>query len=134
MNAKEVQRAKNQLISSLLMNVESKLARLEDLGRQIQCQGKITTIDEMVDKINRLTIKDLQNVAEKVLTGKVITSNGGTSLGLPSIVMQGERETFGDVEFILRRYGLGNYKGPEITEPRDFSSNQNEKKKKSRWF
>ena len=71
---------------------------------------KITTIDEMVDKINRLTIKDLQNVAEKVLTGKVITSNGGTSLGLPSIVMQGERETFGDVEFILRRYGLGNYK------------------------
>lgn len=134
MNAKEVKRAKNQLISSLLMNVESKLARLEDLGRQIQCQGKITTIDEMVDKINRLTIKDLQNVAEKVLTGKVITSNGGTSSGLPSIVMQGERETFGDVEFILRRYGLGNYKGPEITEPRDFSSNQNEKKKKSRWF
>ncbi|CAK9435339.1 uncharacterized protein LODBEIA_P56960 [Lodderomyces beijingensis] len=33
---KEVQRAKNQLASAVLMNVESKLARLEDLGRQVQ--------------------------------------------------------------------------------------------------
>ena len=126
MNEKEVKRAKNQLTSSVLMNVESRLAKLEDLGRQIQCQGKITTIDEMVEKINRVSMKDLRSVAEKVFTGNVKTS--GTSTGMPSVVMQGEREAFGDVEFILRKYGLGKYTGPEITEPRDFSA------KKSRWF
>ena len=55
------------------MNVESRLAKLEDLGRQIQCQGKITTVDEMVEKINRLTSSDLKNVLEKVITGNVVT-------------------------------------------------------------
>ncbi|EMG46350.1 MAS2 Mitochondrial-processing peptidase subunit alpha [Candida maltosa Xu316] len=126
-NNRELKRAKNQLISSLLMNVESRLAKLEDLGRQIQCQGKITSIDEMVEKISNITIKDIQNVSEKVLTGNVVTS--GTSSGTPSVVMQGEREAFGDVEYILRQYGLGKFSGPEITEPRDFAP-----KKKKGWF
>ncbi|CAI5760116.1 unnamed protein product [Candida verbasci] len=113
----EFKRAKNQLISSLLMNVESRLARLEDLGRQIQVQGKITTIDEMVKKIENLSIKDVTNVAEKVLTGNVVTK--GNSSGLPSVAMQGDREVFGDVEYIMRRYGLGKFEG-ELNEPRDF--------------
>lgn len=65
LNEQEVKRAKNQLTSSILMNVESRLAKLEDLGRQVQCQGKVTSIDEMVEKIKALTSRDLQNVAEK---------------------------------------------------------------------
>ena len=116
---KEVKRAKNQLISSLLMNIESKLARLEDLGRQIQCQNKITTIDEMIQKIESLSLEDLRVVAEKVLTGSVITK--GISSGQPTVVMQGDRASFGDVEFILRHYGLGKFQGPPLEEPRDFS-------------
>ncbi|KAI5964178.1 MAS2 [Candida pseudojiufengensis] len=122
----ELKRAKNQLTSSILMNVESRLAKLEDLGRQIQCQGKVTTIDEMVEKIKSLSLKDIRNIAEKVLTGNVITSEGLSS-GQPSIVMQGDRESFGDVEYILRKYGLGKFNGPEIKEPRNFS-------KKKSWF
>lgn len=91
----EVERAKNQLISSLLMNVESKLASLEDLGRQIQCQGKLTTVDEMIAKISKLTGADLQAVAKKVFLGK------------PAVVLQGDREAFGDVDAVLRESGLG---------------------------
>ncbi|CUM68273.1 uncharacterized protein PRCAT00005995001 [Priceomyces carsonii] len=127
----EVKRAKNQLTSSLLMNLESKLAALEDLGRQIQCQGKITTVDEMIQKIESLDINDLRNVARKVLTGSVV--NQGSSSGRPSIVMQGDRAAFGDVEFILQHFGLGKYDGPPLLEPRDFSKGS-KSKLFGKWF
>lgn len=130
LNEKEVARAKNQLISSLLMNLESKLAELEDLGRQIQSQGKLTLIDEMIAKIERLTPADLRSVAEKVLTGNVITK--GISSGLPTVVMQGDRERFGDVEFIMRHFGLGKYEGPQLEEPREYTVEG--KPKKASWF
>ncbi|CCE85844.1 Piso0_005480 [Millerozyma farinosa CBS 7064] len=125
----EVKRAKNQLISSLLMNVESKLAALEDLGRQIQCQSKLTTVDEMIEKIERLSVDDLRRVAEKVLTGNVKTK--GISTGRPSVVLQGDRGAFGDVEFVIRHFGLGKFEGPPLTEPRDFTSGFDKLKK---WF
>ncbi|KAG7196143.1 Mitochondrial-processing peptidase subunit alpha [Scheffersomyces spartinae] len=130
LNEKEVARAKNQLISSLLMNLESKLAELEDLGRQIQSQGKLTLIDEMISKIERLTPADLRNVAEKVLTGNTV--NKGISTGLPTVVMQGDRERFGDVEFIMRHFGLGKYPGPQLEEPREYTAEG--KPKKEGWF
>lgn len=91
----EFNRAKNQLISNLLYNVESKLAALEDLGRQIQCQNKLVSIDEMIEKINDLTIPQLTNVIEKLVSGK------------PSIAMQGDREAFGDLDYVLAHFGLG---------------------------
>ncbi|KAK6458817.1 mitochondrial processing peptidase alpha subunit mitochondrial precursor [Scheffersomyces xylosifermentans] len=128
---KEVKRAKNQLVSSLLMNVESKLAKLEDLGRQIQCQNKITSIDEMIQKIEALSVEDLRKVAEKVLTGSVVTK--GISSGTPTVVMQGDRESFGDVEYILRHFGLGKFSGPPLDEPRDFSK-VSKQKKFGKWF
>lgn len=101
----ELNRAKNQLISLLLMNVELKLMALEDLGRQIQCQGKLTTIDEMVARIESLSIRDVTNVAYKVLTGNVVTK--GVSSGKPSIVVQGDLDTIGDVELAVAAFGLG---------------------------
>ncbi|CAH2351219.1 mitochondrial-processing peptidase subunit alpha [[Candida] railenensis] len=101
----ELQRAKNQLISSLLMNVESKLSALEDLGRQIQCQGKLTTIDEMVNKIENLSVKDVRDVAYKVLTGNVVTK--GVSSGKPSVVVQGDENVIGDVDKTISACGLG---------------------------
>lgn len=127
---KEVRRAKNQLISSLLMNVESKIAKLEDLGRQIQCQNKVTSIDEMIEKIEKLTVDDLRKVATKIFTGNVVTK--GESSGRPSVVMQGERESFGDVEYVLRYFGLGKFPGPELMSPRPVSEIL--KPKRGRWF
>lgn len=113
----ELRRAKNQLISSLLMNVESKLAALEDIGRQVQCQGKVTSVDEMVEKIEKLELKDIREVAQKVLLG----NGNGPQLAKPTVVMQGDRAQFGDVEFVLRYFGLGKWEGPQPQEPRDYS-------------
>ena len=70
----------------------------------------------------------MKNVLEKVITGNVVTK--GVSSGLPSVVMQGERESFGDVEFWLRHYGLGKFSGPELTQPRDFTKEKENKKEK----
>ncbi|KAF5092919.1 hypothetical protein D0Z03_002633 [Geotrichum reessii] len=101
----EVQRAKNQLRSSLLMNLESKMVQLEDMGRQIQVQGHKIPVQEMCDKIDRLTVEDIQRVAKRVLTGN--SNNPGRGNGRPTIVIEGRRETFGDVEGVIKRYGLG---------------------------
>ncbi|OVF10155.1 putative mitochondrial-processing protease subunit [Clavispora lusitaniae] len=119
----ELRRAKNQLVSSLLMNVESKLAALEDIGRQVQCQGKVTSVDEMVEHIERLTVADVRAVAQKVLQGL----GNGEGSATPTVVMQGDRAPFGDVEFVLRYFGLGRWKGEAPQEPRDYS-------KRRRWF
>lgn len=116
----ELRRAKNQLTSALLMNVESKLAALEDIGRQVQCQGKVTSVDEMVEKIEALTIKDVQDVARKVLLG----NGNGEQLARPTVVMQGDRAQFGDVEFVLRYFGLGKWDGAMPLGPRDYSKPQ----------
>lgn len=101
----EVSRAKNQLKSSLLMNLESKLVELEDMGRQVQLRNSKVPVDEMIEKIEKLTTGDITRVAQTVFTGSV--GNEGKGSGKPTIVMQGKRDAFGNVEEVLRRYGLG---------------------------
>lgn len=95
----EFNRAKTQLVSTLLYNVESKLAALEDLGRQIQCQNKLVSIDEMIEKINALTIEDIVVIVEKLVNSK------------PSVVMQGDREAFGDIDYVFQHFGINQKKG-----------------------
>ncbi|KAK9459663.1 Metalloenzyme, LuxS/M16 peptidase-like protein [Lipomyces oligophaga] len=93
----EVHRAKNQLRSSLLMNLESKMVELEDVGRQVQVVGKRVPVEEMCEKIDRLSLKDVVNVATRVLRGN----------SRPSIIMLGREGVFGDVEGECRKWGLG---------------------------
>lgn len=102
----EFTRAKNQLKSSLLMNVESKLAALEDMGRQVQCQGKVTSVTEMVERIETLSIADVRAVAQKVFGGK----GNGATLGMPAVVTQGDRDAIGDVAYVLKHFDLGNFR------------------------
>ncbi|KAM9905106.1 hypothetical protein OXX79_002356 [Metschnikowia pulcherrima] len=112
----EFDRAKNQLVSSLLMNVESKLAALEDIGRQVQFQGKVTQVEEMVTRIENLSIADVREVAQKVLQGR----GNGAEPTRPTVVMQGDRASIGDVEFVLRYFGLGYFSSPDPPSPRDY--------------
>ncbi|KAK9453409.1 Metalloenzyme, LuxS/M16 peptidase-like protein [Dipodascopsis uninucleata] len=101
----EVRRAKNQLRSSLLMNLESKMVELEDLGRQVQVSGKKVTVDEMCSKIDALTVDDIIRVANRVFkTG--VKNKGSVSSG-PTVVMQGPDGVFGDVVKQCKQYGLG---------------------------
>lgn len=81
------------------------MVQLEDMGRQIQVQGHKIPVQEMCEKIDRLTVEDIQRVAKRVLTGNA--NNPGRGNGRPTIVIEGRRETFGDVEGVIKRYGLG---------------------------
>lgn len=82
----EVRRAKNQLMSSLLMNLESRMVELEDLGRQVQVHGRKVGVKEMCAKIESLTVEELRRVARQVLNGGV--SNRGDGSGAPTLVVQ----------------------------------------------
>ena len=87
----EVNRAKNQLRSSLLMNLESRMVELEDLGRQVQVHGRKVGVREMCRKIEELTVEDLRRVARLVVGGMV--QNNGRGSGAPTVVLQeGEEE------------------------------------------
>jgi len=82
----EVNRAKNQLRFSLLMNLESRLVELEDLGRQVQVHGRKVGVKEMCRKIEELTVADLKRVARHVFSGSV--QNAGNGTGAPTVVIQ----------------------------------------------
>ncbi|KAI3399895.1 hypothetical protein diail_5406 [Diaporthe ilicicola] len=82
----EVSRAKNQLRSSLLMNLESRMVELEDLGRQVQVHGRKVPVQEMTRRISELTIRDLRRVAKMVVGGMV--NNIGNGSGAPTVVLQ----------------------------------------------
>lgn len=86
LNHVEVARAKNQLRSSLLMNLESRMVELEDLGRQVQVHGHKIPVREMTKRINELTVADLRRVAKMVVSGMV--ENPGKGSGAPTVVLQ----------------------------------------------
>lgn len=90
----EVNRAKNQLRSSLLMNLESRMVELEDLGRQVQVHGRKVGVREMCKQIEQLTAKDLRRVAAQVFGGLV--KNKGEGSGSPTVVLH-EGEEVGRV-------------------------------------
>ena len=114
LQAAEVQRAKNQLRFSLLMNLESRLVELEDLGRQVQVHGRKVGVKEMCENIDSLTIADLRRVARQVFSGKVV--NPGKGSGAATVVVQEGEDGSGrkrppiaweDVQQRISRWKLG---------------------------
>ncbi|EGE05657.1 mitochondrial-processing peptidase subunit alpha [Trichophyton mentagrophytes] len=109
----EVNRAKNQLRSSLLMNLESRMVELEDLGRQVQVHGRKIGVQEMCKKIEALTVDDLRRVAKQVFGGLV--QNRGQGTGRPTVVIQeGEMEgtklaplQWTEIQQRIAKWGLG---------------------------
>ena len=109
----EVKRAKNQLRSSLLMNLESRMVELEDLGRQVQVHGRRVPVKEMVANIEKVTIADLRRVAKMVFGGEV--RNKGEGSGAPTVVLQeGEQEglrrkdfQWEEIQASIARWSLG---------------------------
>ncbi|KAG1443525.1 hypothetical protein G6F56_010643 [Rhizopus delemar] len=104
----ELNRAKNQLKSSLLMNLESRMIQLEDLGRQVQVHGKKTGIDDMLANIDKVDMKELRRVASRVVRGAVSVSSGGS--GRATIVAQGNLAGATDFNKVIEKYGLGSGK------------------------
>ena len=109
----EVRRAKNQLKSSLLMNLESRMVELEDLGRQVQVSGRKVGVREMCAQIDKLTVKDLRECAREVVSGGVMNVGGGS--GAPTVVLQegkgdaGRKKEFawGEIQERIANWKLG---------------------------
>ncbi|RDA87249.1 hypothetical protein CP532_1345 [Ophiocordyceps camponoti-leonardi (nom. inval.)] len=109
----EVERAKNQLRSSLLMNLESRMVGLEDLGRSVQVHGKKLPIRDVCRRIESLTVHDLRRVADLVVGGKV--RNEGRGSGAPTVVVQEARAygvtshamSWDQIQDRIDRWGIG---------------------------
>lgn len=107
LSEREVSRAKHQLRSSLLMNLESRMVELEDLGRQVQIHGKKVSVADMCRRIDALTVQDLRRVAKMVFGG--LSSASGS--GAPTVVLQ-EAQPVGltsweQIQQMVYGWGLG---------------------------
>lgn len=64
----ELRRAKTQLKASMLMSLESSSATVEILARQMLIFNRIIPVEEMVERIEKVTLDDIQNTAQKIFT------------------------------------------------------------------
>jgi predicted Zn-dependent peptidase len=62
----ELQRAKDQLKVSIMLSLESTSARMSNLARQEIFFGRQSTLDEILERINRVTTDDVQRVAGEI--------------------------------------------------------------------
>jgi processing peptidase subunit alpha len=92
----ELSRAKNQLKSSVLMNLESRMVQLEDLARQIQIYGRRIPVEEMCQHVDAVTLDDVHRVARQLLLNRP-----------PTLVAYGPLQQLGDIKRTLRKYGIG---------------------------
>jgi len=79
----EFMRAKNQLKSSLLMNLESRAILFEDIGRQVLTYGARTEPMELVAQIDAVTSGDLKDVAGKLLKSAPSIAVYGDTTSVP---------------------------------------------------
>jgi predicted Zn-dependent peptidase len=62
----ELERAKNQLKGSFLLSLESVTTRMSRMGKSQLYLGKVLTPDEIVERIESITFKDVQELGEKM--------------------------------------------------------------------
>ena len=62
----ELQRAKDQLKVSIMLSLESTSARMSNLARQEIFFGRQSTLDEILERINRVTSGDVQRMADEI--------------------------------------------------------------------
>ena len=69
----EIDKAKIQIKSGLLMAMESTIARAKKLGADFSIFGRYISNDEILGKIEKASIQSLKNVAKRILTKSNIT-------------------------------------------------------------
>ncbi|OMJ17521.1 Mitochondrial-processing peptidase subunit beta [Smittium culicis] len=79
----EVERAKQQLKTSLLLNLDGTTAVAEDIGRQMLTHGKRMEPSEIAAAVDRITAKDVHRVAyERIWDNEVAVVGIGSVNGL----------------------------------------------------
>lgn len=79
----ELSRARNQLKSSVLMNLESRMILLEDVGRQLLTYGKRESVDDICQKIDAVTKEDILRVGARALKSAPTVVSHGNLATLP---------------------------------------------------
>ncbi len=64
----EIDRAKAQARAGLLMALESPISRAGQIARQILVFGRVIPIEELVEKINAVTVADVRRLAAAIFT------------------------------------------------------------------
>jgi len=86
----EVMRAKNQTISGLAMNLESRTVLCEDMGRQLGGNGKYVDSATLISKIEKVDKDDLLMVSKKMLGTAPTLILRGEMFDTPSMAQIGE--------------------------------------------
>uniref|UniRef100_A0A8C4X0E4 Mitochondrial-processing peptidase subunit alpha n=1 Tax=Eptatretus burgeri TaxID=7764 RepID=A0A8C4X0E4_EPTBU len=79
----ELERAKTQLRSMLMMNLESRPVVFEDVGRQVLATGKRKLPHELCSMIAGVTAQDIRRVAQRMLRSKPAVAALGDLSELP---------------------------------------------------
>jgi len=87
----EVERAKNKLKASVLMNIDGTTAVAEDIGRQVLTHGRRLTPAEIFARIDAITAKDIKRVAKQYLED-----------ACPTVSAYGNLRNFPDYSYIRR--------------------------------
>eukprot|EP00243_Klebsormidium_subtile_P001559 TRINITY_DN1274_c0_g1_i1.p2 TRINITY_DN1274_c0_g1~~TRINITY_DN1274_c0_g1_i1.p2 ORF type:complete len:243 (-),score=66.08 TRINITY_DN1274_c0_g1_i1:293-967(-) len=81
----ELDRAKKATISAVLMNLESRAVVNEDIGKQILTYGKRMPAADFLKEIESLTMKDISNLAAKVLKTPPTVAAWGDVVHVPRL-------------------------------------------------
>lgn len=71
-DAREIQRAKAQLKTGLLMSLESSVSRAEQMARQLLAFNRLLTAEELIGKVDAVTAGDIRDTAERLVTGSAM--------------------------------------------------------------
>jgi len=81
----ELDRARAQLKSSLLMSLESTGSRCEQLARQLQVFGRLIPTAETVARINAVTLDDIARAARRLFRGRPTLTALGPVTHIPRL-------------------------------------------------
>lgn len=66
--AAELDKAKNQLLSSLILGLETSKARMSRMANSYLNFGRIVEMDELIEKVKRIELDDIKKVAAEVFS------------------------------------------------------------------
>jgi predicted Zn-dependent peptidase len=92
---KELKRARAQLRAGLLMTLESPAARAGQIARQMLLFGRPIPVDELVAKIEAISLADVRSLAQRIFTGSA-----------PTLSTVGPVEGMIDRDRIARKFGV----------------------------
>jgi predicted Zn-dependent peptidase len=72
-SAEELDRARNQTKGNMVLGLESSSSRMSSLARQQMYWGRFFSLDEITTEIDRVTVDDLQRLANKLFTPEALT-------------------------------------------------------------